>query len=819
MSTKLSEDALYRVCDPGLFSFNTTEDIIGQEELIGQERALKAMEFGLSLKNKGFNIFALGEAGTGKSRAIRKILAERASEMPVPSDWCYLYNFKDPDNPLAVSMEPGFAVVLQKDMNDLVKNLAIEIPKVFESREAEQQRNAIIDVFQQLQKNNIVEIEEDATSKGFALKRSAQGYFIVPVGKTGEPLTEEEFAALDEATKANAERIGKTLTEKLNEMGRVMRKAEKDMKEQLAKLERQIALGVVGHQIDEIREKYAEHLRIPAYLDAVQEDILTHLDDFKGVEEQAPQPIPFIKMPKPEVSFSRYAVNVIVNNAETRGAPVVFESNPNYINLFGKLEYKVQYGMATTDFTMLKAGSLHKANGGFIIINALDMLKNMFSYDGLKRALRNREIKIEDVWEQYRMMSTTALKPEAIPLNVKVILSGIPYLYYMLYNADEEYRELFKVKADFNSKMDRTAEAVTKYAVFVASCSKDEDLLPVDREGVARIVEFGSRLAGHQFKLSTRFNDIADLLREADYLARKDGSRAISGSHILLAQEEKVYRSAKVDEQMQEMMIEDSIIVKTDGEKMGQVNGLAVISLGDYMFGKPSRISARTYVGRAGVINIERETKMSGKIHEKAIMILTHYLGSKYAVRKPISLSASITFEQLYDMVEGDSATCAEVYALLSSISGVPLKQSMAVTGSMDQSGDVQPIGGVNEKIEGFYRLCKIRGLDGSHGVIIPRRNIKNLMLKKEVTDSVCEGKFSIFAIDRVEEGLELLTGMSAGDPGEDGTYPEGTVNYLVMKRLEEISAALEKKKDKNSDEEEKPAKRESDNGCDTCGK
>jgi lon-related putative ATP-dependent protease len=820
MSTRLDADALYKSCDPEFFNFGTTADIKGQEELIGQDRALKAIDFGLSLHNKGFNIFALGEAGTGKSRAIRNILAERAASMEVPDDWCYVYNFKDPDAPLALSMAPGQAVAFHKDMGDLIKNLTVELPKVFESRESELQRSSILDRFQQLQKAQLSNIEEEASAKGFSLKRSAQGYFIVPVGKNGEPLTEEEFAALDDATKVSAELMGKTLTEKLNESGRLVRAAEKQMKEDLSKLERQIALGATGHFIDELKERYRDHPRIPAYLDAVQEDILSHLDDFKGGEEQQqPSPIPFLKMPKQETSFARYAVNVIVNNGETKGAPVVFENNPTYLNLFGRLEYKVQYGMASTDFTMIKSGSLHRANGGFIVINALDLLKNIFSYDSLKRAVRNREIRIEDVWEQYKMVSAAGLKPEAIPLNVKVILSGVPYIYYMLYNADEEYRELFKVKADFNSKMDRTLEAIEKYAVFISSCCKEEGLRPFDREGVACIVEFGSRLAGHQLKLSTRFNDIADLLREADYWAAKDGSDVVSRSHVLKAQEEKIYRSSRIEELLQEMMVEDSVIVRTDGEMVGQVNGLAVLSMGDYMFGKPSRISARSYVGRAGVVNIERETKMSGKIHEKAIMIITHYLGSKYAQKKPISLSASITFEQLYEMVEGDSATCAEMYALLSSISGAPLKQCFAVTGSMDQNGEVQPIGGADEKIEGFYELCKARGLDGSHGVIIPRRNVKNLMLKKEVVDSVRGGKFHIYAIDRVEEGLELLTGMPAGALGPDGTYPEGSVNHLVVKRLEEISAALEKKKDKDGEEEGKPSARDDDNGCDKCGK
>jgi lon-related putative ATP-dependent protease len=421
----------------------------------------------------------------------------------------------------------------------------------------------------------------------------------------------------------------------------------------------------------------------------------------------------------------------------------------------------------------------------------------MFSYDALKRALKNKEIKIEDVLEQYRLVSTAAMKPEPIPLNAKIIIIGNPYLYYLLYSLDEESRELFKVKVDFDSRMDRTPENIEKYAAFIASCQREENLLPIDKGGVAKIVEYGSRFAEHQDKLSTRFGDITDLIRESHYWAKKENSNTVKAEHITKAVEEKIYRINRVEERIREMMLEDTLIVNTSGEKVGQVNGLAVLDIGDYSFGKPSRITAKTFAGRAGIVNIERETKMSGKIHEKAILIISSYLGNKYATKKPISLSASITFEQLYEMVEGDSATCAELYALLSSIAGVPLKQNLSVTGSMDQNGDVQPIGGVNQKIEGFFELCKMRGLDGSHGVIIPKRNMKNLLLKQEVVDAVREGKFSIYAIDKMEEGLEILTGMQAGEMNEDGTYPEGTINYLVAKRLTEISEAMEKKKDK----------------------
>jgi lon-related putative ATP-dependent protease len=584
---------------------------------------------------------------------------------------------------------------------------------------------------------------------------------------------------------------------------RIVREAEKLVKEQLARLEKEAALAAVGHLIDELKGKYRDHEKITVYLEDVKEDILDHLDDFKAQEEQAPA-LTLMRLPKVEPTFTRYSVNVLVNNKDCKGAPCIFESNPTYYNLFGRIEHKIQYGIAMTDFAMIKGGSLYKANGGYIVIDALDLLRNIFAYDALKRSIRNKELKIEDVWEQYRLISTTTLKPEAIPLNVKVILLGNPFLYYLLYNVDEEYRELFKVKADFDIRMDRTDETIHSYAFFVSNLCREEKLLPFDRTGVAKVVEIGSRLAEHQNKLTLKFSEVADVIREASYWAAKANSAVVKGEHVQKTIDERIYRTNRIEERLREMVLEGTLIVDTEGEKAGQVNGLAVIDLGDYSFGKPSRITAKTYAGKAGVVNIERETKMSGKIHEKAILIITNYLGSKYATKKPISLSASITFEQLYDMVEGDSATCAELYALLSSIANIPLKQGIAVTGSMDQNGDVQPVGGINEKIEGFFELCKFRGLDGSHGVIIPRRNVKNLMIKNDLVDAVREGKFTIYPIDRVEEGIEILTNIPAGDLREDETYPEGTINYLVVKRLTEISEAVKEKKEEEKTKKEK---------------
>ena len=799
----LTFDKLYRFCDPDIFTFNTTEDLPDFKETIGQERALHALDFGLSLESTGFNIFILGEHGTGKMTTVRSFLSQKAMNEPVPQDWCYVYNFKDSDVSVAISLDPGSAVIFQKDMEELIKILKAEIPKVFESKEYEKQKNKIIEEPQKQQKDIFSGLEEEAQQKGFSVRKTVSGLIIIPVKKTGEPLTEDEYELLDENTRKKIDEIGKTLQEKLNDVVRIARESEKMVKESIGRLEKEAALSSVGHLIDELKNKYKDHEKITAYLEDVKEDILEHLDDFKAQEEQAP-PLPFMKLPKTEPIFTRYTVNVLVNNKDCKGAPCIFESNPTYFNLFGRIEHKFQYGIALTDFSMIKAGSLHKANGGYIVINALDLLRNIFAYDSLKRAIRNKEIKIEDVWEQYRLISTTTLKPEAMPLDVKVILVGNPYLYYLLYNLDEEYRELFKVKADFDSRMVRTEGNINKYASFVTTLCREEKLLPFDRAGVAKVVEFGSRLAEHQNKLSSRFSDIADILREASYWASKSNSNIVSDGHVHKAMDERIFRTNRIEERLREMILEGTIIVDTKGEKVGQINGLAVLDLGDYSFGKPSRITAKTYTGKAGVVNIERETKMSGKIHEKAILIITNYLGSRYAQKRPISLSASITFEQLYDTVEGDSASCAELYALLSSLSGIPLKQSVAITGSMDQNGEVQPVGGINEKVEGFFDLCRLTGFNGSQGVIMPTRNVKNLMLKKDVVEAVKEGKFFIYPIQRVDEGLEIITGMQVGELRDDGTYPEGTINYLVVKRLAEISEALEKKKEKEEEKEEK---------------
>ncbi|MDH3236973.1 MAG: AAA family ATPase [Deltaproteobacteria bacterium] len=791
MARVLSPDDLYKCCDERTFDFRTTGDVPPLDGIIGQERALDAIDFGLNLPSTGFNIYVLGESGTGKASAIRSFISKKAEQEEVPPDWCYVHNFRDPTEPIAMSLPPGQGVALQKSLAELIASLKVEIPRIFESKDYKKQNNIIVEEFQSRQKELFSPLERDAEEKGFKVRSAMGGFSIVAVGETGEPLTEEEYNALGEEARNVFLENGKYIQEKIDDVKRILKEMEKTTKEKLRDLGRYAALSVLGPPLEEIRTQYGKDEKLMTFLDGVREDILENIEDFKAPpEESAATTMPFLKVPKQEPDFQKYTVNVIVNNRDRKGSPCVFESNPTYYNLFGRIEHKFQYGAAFTDFSMIKAGALQRANGGFLVIHAQDLFRNLFSYDALKRAIRNGEVKIEDVWEPYRPVPTAMMRPEAIPLEVKVILIGNPEIYYLLYNLDEEYRELFKVKADFDNRIGRSEENIRKYASFVATKTKEENLFPFDPGGVGKVVEYGSRLAEHQEKLSSRFSDISNLIRESHYWAAKAGASVVSRGHVEKAMDEKAHRHSRIEDRLQEVMKEGTLIVQTSGNTTGQVNGLAVLNTGDYAFGKPSRITATVYAGRGGVLNIERETKLSGKIHEKAILILSNYLGSKYAARRPISLAASLTFEQLYGMIEGDSATCAELYALLSAISQVPVRQSFAVTGSMDQGGNVQPIGGVNEKIEGFFALCRSRGLDGSQGVIIPERNVRNLMLKKDVVEAIGEGKFRIHAIDHVEEGIEILMGMTPGTPGPDGTYPEGTFHRLVEDRLAALREA-----------------------------
>jgi lon-related putative ATP-dependent protease len=785
----IKAEGLRWICDPGQFTFESTEDIPPLEETIGQERALRAIDFGLGLESHGFNIYVLGESGTGKLSTVKSLLEKRSKDERVPDDWCYVYNFLDPDRPRALNLPPGTGGELKRDMGELVESLKREIPKVFESKDYERHRDEIFEGQQERTKALFYRLEQRAAERGFALKKTVSGLTIVPE-REGKVLSEDDIERLPKEERERIAEDSRILQERLSDSIREARNVEKETKERVNALDREVVQYVVNPFINELLEKYKDFPRVTEYLNEVREDVLERSEDFRPKEE-FPLPLPGMKFMKVEPTFERYDVNLIVNNRDTKGAPVVIETNPTYYNLFGRIEHRVQYGVAITDFTMIKAGSLHRANGGYLVVNALDILRNIFSYDALKRAIKNREVRIEDVWEQYRLMSTITLKPEAIPLDVKVILVGIPFLYYLLYNLDDEYRKLFKVKADFDTRMPRTRESMERYASFIAARCKEEGLRHFDRTGVARVVEHGCRLAEDQERLTARFSEITDLIREASFWAGDNGNNHVTGGDVEKAIREKVYRNSRLEDRLRDLILEGTLMVDTDGDVIGQVNGISILDLGDYSFGKPSRITARTYLGEAGVVNIEREVKMSGRIHNKAHMILTSYLGERYARRVPLALSASICFEQSYEEVEGDSATCTEVYALLSSLSGLPLKQGIAVTGSMNQKGEVQPVGGINEKIEGFFDVCSTRGLAGSQGVVIPERNLRNLMLRGDLVEAVAAGKFHIYPIRTVEEGMEVLTGIEAGERLADGSYPEGTVNCMVEKRLFDLATAM----------------------------
>ncbi len=789
---KIPVEKLRWVCDPSQFDFETTADIPELEGSIGQERALKSIDFGLGMREDGFNLYLAGEPGTGRSSTIKNLLKQRAKAEPNPHDWCYVYNFKDPDNPVALALPAGVGSELADDMKEFLDAVRAVIPKALDSKEYETNKAAILEEYQE--KNGVLfaGLEQEAAAEQFAVQRTVSGLVMVPQ-KEGRNYTQEEYEALSGEEREKLDEAGKRLTERLNDVLRQVRENEKVLKDALAKLDRDLGLAAVGHHLEPMREKYAEYPKVLQYLEAVQEDVLLNLEDFK---EQTPQasPIPGLKLPRQEPSFERYQVNVFVDNKDTSGAPVIFEPNPTYNNLFGRIEHVMQMGgMATTNFTLMKRGALHRANGGYLVVDAREVLINPFAWDALKRCIRSGEIRIEDVLEQYRFMTIASLKPEPIPLQAKIIMIGSPWIYYLLFYLEPDYRKFFKVKADFDSRIRKSPEIMKDYALFVATHCKRDNLLPFDRSGVAGLLEYSARSVEDQERLSCQFMEIADLIREADYWARKENSPLVTREFVNRAIEEKIYRSNRIEERMQELFEDGTILVDTEGAEVGQINGLSVLTLGDYMFGRPSRLTVRVYMGRAGMVNIEREVKLSGPIHDKGVLILTGYLGGKYAHDKPLSFSASICFEQSYEGVEGDSASSTELYGLLSALSGVPLKQGIAVTGSVNQLGKVQPIGGVNYKIEGFYAVCKAKGLSGEQGVIIPKTNERHLMLKDEVVEAVRDGKFHIWSVETIDQGIEILTGVPAGERQSDGKYPEGTINYLVDKRLREFVESMKK--------------------------
>lgn len=786
---ELPVEKLRRSFDAQSLGFATTEGLPPLEGIIGQPRALEALRFGLGIADPGFNLYVAGPQGSGRTTAVKAFLEEAARQKDTPSDWCYLHNFSDPYRPWACPLPAGRGRELREDMKILVDRARREVPLAFESERYSARREEIVAALNRQREKAFTELGQEAQAAGLTLQATPMGILILPMVE-GRPLSDQEFLALPETVREALRRRREALEEKLNETMKQIRELEKVAQEQLQKLDREVAFYVVGGLLAELLEKYQPFPRLVSYLEAVREDIIRNLDVFRQRQAAAaaagPQ-APWVE----DIPFRKYEVNLMVDNSGRQGAPVVLELNPTYNNLFGRIEKETQFGALNTDFTLVRPGSLHQANGGYLVIPIEELLRNLFAYEGLKRAVRNREVIIEEMGERLGFLAAKSLRPEPIPLAIKVVLIGSPLLYHLLYALDEDFNELFKVKVDFDSRMDNAPQNIRDYVGFICTLCRKENLRHLDSEAVAKIIEHSSRLADDQEKLSTRFGEIADVIREADFWAGQDGSAQVSGRHVHKAIEAKVYRSNLIQERIQEMIERGTLLIRTTGEAVGQVNGLSVINLGDYAFGRPSRITASIGLGRGGVVDIEREAKLGGPIHTKGVLILGGYLAQKYAQDKPLSLSARLVFEQSYEAVEGDSASSAELYALLSALAGLPIKQGIAVTGSVNQRGELQAIGGVNQKIEGFFDVCKVQGLDGEQGVLIPEANVKNLMLREDVLEAVRDGQFHIWAVRTVDEGIELLTAVPAGERGPDGTFPEDSVNGRVDRRLREMAQGL----------------------------
>ncbi len=786
-------------CDPNTLSFETTEAIQPCQEIIGQERGLEAIRVGVDINSIGYNIFVTGLAGTGRFTTIKCVLEEIDVKEKMPNDLCYVNNFKNPDMPHMLNLPAGQGNAFKKEMETLIETLKKKIPLMFENETYLNKKKEVVERYRNKQAEMFREFEKKVNKENFALVQIQMGPYsrpgILPLVE-GNPVNIEQLETMVEEgklSKEDMEKIKGKQTELINELENIFketRKSEKDVKEELASLDNEVISPVVKDSISDIKEKF-ENEKILRYLDEVQEDILANLNRFREKEEAPPSPLPGLILPQSVDSFTEYQVNVLVDNSETKKAPIIVETTPNYRNLFGTIERVVdRSGIWKTDFTHIKAGSLLRANGGFLIFNALEALVEPGVWPALKRTLKNQVMEVQ-TYDPFYLFATSALKPEPIECNTKVIMIGDTYLYHLLYNLDDDFKKIFKIKADFDSVMNKDTEKIQQYGSFIRKICDEEKLKPFDKTGIAAVVEYGVRMTGRQKKLSTRFHLIADLLKEANYWAMKDGSDVIKEKHVDMAVEKRVYRLNLVEEKIQEMIDDGTILIDSDGMVVGQVNGLSVYNLGDYMFGKPSRITVKTSMGKAGIINIEREAEMSGPTHNKGVYILAGYLRGKYAQDKPITMSASICFEQSYGGVDGDSASSTEIYALLSSLSGLPLRQDIAVTGSVNQKGEIQPIGGVNEKIEGFFDVCKAKGLTGKQGVMIPHLNIGDLMLRKDVVEAVKEGKFRIYPVKTIDQGIEILTGVEAGERLEDGKFKEGSVNDLADKKLRELGTKI----------------------------
>ncbi len=778
---ELSPAELRSVCDPKSFTFKDTSEVELLDKVIGQERAVRAIDFGLNMKSPGYNIFVTGIEGTGKSTIVRDIVHQHARTLPTPDDWCMVNNFKDEYRPKAISLPHGRAIEFSKKMNKMIEDLKKEMPQAFESESYQEKKSAIQNKYSKKQQKIMQQLERSAKEKQMQINKTKAGLQAVPI-LDNEPISMKKFRSLPKKEQSVLEgKIGLMQSE-IEFAVREINKIDQGLRTEAEKLIDEIALSIVKGHMDTIRNSYKGCPNVMAYLDEVQEDIIENVDDFLSPREESAK-IENKMFKAAQSPLQRYKVNVLVDRKFDRGAAVIYETNPTYNNVFGQIEKRAYLGTLSTDFTLVQAGSLLRANGGYLIMDIESVLMNPFVWEGLKRALQNKLLFIEDMSAELGYVSAS-LRPEPIPLEVKVILLGAYEPFEILQNYDLRFNKIFKVRADFDYEVPRNDETIQLYARFIARVCKEEKLLPFTPSGVAALVEYGEKYVAHKNKLSIRFGPILGILKEADYWARKNKATLVTDKYVVKAFNEHKFRYNLYETKIHESYIDETIMIDVDGEVIGQVNALAIYQIGDISFGRPSKITAETYMGQKGIINIEREAKLSGKTHDKGVLILSGYLGRTFAQSYPLGLSISITFEQSYGSIDGDSASSTELYAIISSLSGIPIRQGIAVTGSVNQKGQIQAIGDVNQKIEGFFDVCKEKGLNGKQGVLIPKANVKNLMLKKEVIDAVKEGNFHVYRVSSVEEGIKILTGVPAGEPDEDGNYAEGTVFGEVQKKL-----------------------------------
>ena len=782
-------------CDPKLLNFNTTDELEPISTGIGQERGIKALEFGLNVDINGYNVYVEGPYGVGKTAYVKNYLSTISKKKKVPNDWCYIYNFANPNEPVAISLPAGQGKEFKATMDAFINEIKVDIKNTFNNEDFEKEKNLIKQEYETKRTLLLEKLNQTSAEYGFTVKSSQNGIYMMPI-LNGKTIAEEEFNKLDDAVKKDFEEKSSIVQQHIMTAISEIKSIERESDKRIEEWQSNVALLTINGHINLIKSKYKRNKKINNFLESIKKDILKNINLFTADEKAIEGKLQGPQAAHPEVykPWLNYRVNLFIDNSNLEGAPFVADTNYSYHNIFGKLEYENYYGTLKTDFTMLKPGLLHIANGGYLVFQANDLLTNSLCYDALKKVLRSKTLGIENAADPRSSMVMISLKPEPIPLDLKVILIGDENIYQTLLAMDPDFRKLFKIKVEFADEAPLNRDNMIKLSRFVKGYCDHEELPPLDNKAMAKVIEYASKLADNQEKLATRFTDLSVIVGEAATWAKLGKSKIITEEYITKALTEKVDRIKKYDDKYMEMIKDDTLLISTSGSNVGQINGLTIMNVGDYTFGKPVKITANTYTGKNGIINIEREVALSGSSHSKGILILSGYLGEMFAQDMPLSLTASICFEQLYSGVDGDSASSTELYALLSSLSEIPINQAFAVTGSVNQKGQIQPIGGVNDKIEGFFQVCKMRGLDGSHSVIIPKQNVRNLNLSNEVVQAVKEGKFHIYAITTIDEGIELLTGVPAGSRDENGNFPAGTINYLVYQKLKKYAKVSKEK-------------------------